>query len=117
MPNKLSIWWRSLRAYSLPMTLLPILCAFLYARATGSAVEWSLFPLMLFSGTLLHAGTNLLNDYYDYTLGFDTEEASGSSGVIQEKLIPAKTMLFRGRLYILSGSLLAIPLVLVRGWP
>ena len=115
MPNKLSIWWRSLRAYSLPMTLLPILCAFLYARATGSAVEWPLFPLMLFSGTLLHAGTNLLNDYYDYTLGFDTEEASGSSGVIQEKLIPAGTVLFYGRLYLALGCLFALPLVLVRG--
>jgi len=117
MPNKLSIWWRSLRAYSLPMTILPVLCAFLYARVLGETVNWALFPLMLFSGLLLHAGTNLLNDYYDYALGFDTEQASGSSGVIQEQLIPAKTMLSRGRLYIILGSLLAIPLVLVRGWP
>ena len=117
MSKTLSIWWRSLRAYSLPMTILPVLCAFLYARVLGDDVRWALFPLMLLSGVLLHAGTNLLNDYYDYTLGFDTDEASGSSGVIQEQLIPAKTLLFRGRLYILFGSLVAIPMVLVRGWP
>ena len=117
MPEAFSIWWRSLRAYSLPLTILPVLCAFLYARARGFGVQWPLFPLILFSGILLHAGTNLLNDYYDYTLGFDTEEASGSSGVIQEKLVSERTMLFRGRLYLAMGGLLGLPLILLRGLP
>jgi 1,4-dihydroxy-2-naphthoate octaprenyltransferase len=114
---RLSVWWRSLRAYSLPLTILPVLCAFLYARARGINMQWNLLPLMLGSGVLLHAGTNLLNDYYDYTLGFDTSEASGSSGVIQEKLIPANTILFHGRLYIALGCLFGLPLVFVRGLP
>lgn len=117
MPNALSIWWRSLRAYSLPMTILPVFCAFLYARALGETVQWSLFPLMLLSGVFLHAGTNLLNDYYDYTLGFDTDEASGSSGVIQDKLVPEKTMLTRGWLYLAIGCIAGLLLVWLRGMP
>lgn len=116
-PVPLSTWWRSLRAYSLPMTMLPILCAFLYARATGYAVHWPLFPLILLSGTLMHAGTNLLNDHYDYTLGFDTDEAVGSSGVLQEKLVPENYMLFYGRLYLALGCLFWLPLVRLRGLP
>lgn len=117
LPVPLSVRWRSLRAYSLPMTILPVLCAFLYARARGLPVQWTLFPLILLSGTLLHAGTNLLNDYYDHTLGFDTDEAVGSSGVIQANLVPPAYMLFHGRLYIALGALFGIPLVLLRGLP
>jgi 1,4-dihydroxy-2-naphthoate polyprenyltransferase len=112
-----SVWWRSLRAYSLPMTMLPVLCAFLYARAAGYAVQWILFPLILLSATLLHAGTNLLNDHYDYTLGFDTDEAVGSSGVLQEKLVPENYMIFYGRLYLALGCLFWLPLIRFRGLP
>lgn len=115
--NSFSIWWRSLRAYSLPMTMLPILCAFLYARAMGYTVLWSLFPVMLLCGVLLHAGTNLLNDHYDYTLGFDTDEASGASGLLQEKLVPENYMLFYGRLYLVLGCLFGLPLIRLRGLP
>ncbi len=117
MPNQLSIWWRSLRAYSLPMTFLPILCAFLYARALGETVSWTLLPPVLLCGTLLHAGTNLLNDHYDYTLGFDTEDASGSSGLLLQKLVPENYMLVHGRLYLALGCLAGLPLVWLRGLP
>ena len=114
-PMPFSTWWQSLRAYSLPMTMLPILCAFLYARAMGLSVQWALLPLMLTSGTFFHAGTNLLNDYYDYILGFDTDAASGSSGVIQQKLASPATILIHGRLYLAIGALLGLPLVILRG--
>lgn len=116
-PASFSTSWQSLRAYSLPMTMLPILCAFLYARALGLSVQWALLPLMLISGTFFHAGTNLLNDYYDYSLGFDTDAASGSSGVIQQKLVSPAYMLFYGRLYLALGALIGLPLVILRGLP
>jgi 1,4-dihydroxy-2-naphthoate octaprenyltransferase len=116
-PNKLSVWWRSLRAYSLPLTLLPILCAFLYARALGEEVRWPVFPLMLLCGVLLHAGTNVLNDHYDYVLGFDTEEASGSSGLLLQKLVPENYMLAHGRFYLAAGCAAGALLIRLCGWP
>ncbi len=116
-PNKLSVWWRSLRAYSLPMTLLPILCAFLYAQALGEEVRWPVFPLMLLCGILLHAGTNVMNDHYDYVLGFDTEEASGSSGLLLQKLVPENYMLMHGRIYLAAGCAAGALLIRLCGWP
>jgi 1,4-dihydroxy-2-naphthoate octaprenyltransferase len=99
------------------MTMLAVVCAFLYVRATGGQVVWAFLPLMLLSATLLHAGTNLLNDYYDYALGFDTEDANGASGVIQDGTMPEKEMLVRGRLYVLLGALAGLFFVVVYGYP
>ena len=117
MTRDLSIWWRSLRAYSFTATLIPVLLAFLFARAQGLVVMWSLFPLMLLFALLLHAGVNVLNDYYDFTLGFDTAEASGSSGLLLEGIVPPAYMLRWGRFYIFAGATAGLLLAALRGWP
>ena len=117
MADSLKIWWRALRAYSFTATIIPVTCAFLFARAQGLPVTWPLFPLMLFCALLLHAGVNLLNDYYDFTLGFDTTEASGSSGLLTEDIVRPPYMLNWGRFYIFAGAAVGLLLAAVRGWP
>lgn len=116
MTRALSIWWRALRAYSFIATVIPVVCAFLFAYATGLTVDWRFFPLMLASALLLHAGVNLLNDYYDFILGFDTSEANGSSGLLIHKIVSPNYMLRWGRLYIASGALAGLLLAALRGW-
>jgi 1,4-dihydroxy-2-naphthoate octaprenyltransferase len=111
------IWWRALRAYSFTATIIPVTCAFLFARAAGEPVVWAFFPLMLFCALLLHAGVNLLNDYYDFILGFDTAEARGSSGLLTEGLVRPEYMLNRGRFYIFAGAAAGLLLAAARGWP
>ena len=113
----LKIRWRALRAYSFPATIIPVTCAFLFARSLNIPVDWSLFPLMLFCALLLHAGVNLLNDYYDFILGFDTAEAHGSSGLLLEKAVPPAYMLNWGRGYIAGGAAAGLMLAAARGWP
>ncbi|MGE4487926.1 MAG: prenyltransferase [Kiritimatiellales bacterium] len=110
-------WARALRAYSFTATIIPVVCAFLFARATGAAVDWRLFPLMLFCALLLHAGVNLLNDYYDFTLGFDTPEARGSSGLLTGKKVAPVYMLVWGRFYVFGGIFTGLILAALRGWP
>lgn len=117
MNRPLTIWWRSLRAYSFSATVIPVTVAFLFARAQGLPVSWLLFPLMLLCALMLHAGVNLLNDYYDFTLGFDTSEASGSSGLLTEGVVRPTYMLKWGRLYIFSGTATGLLLTALRGWP
>lgn len=109
-------WWRALRAYSFSATVIPVLCAFLFARTTGQIVEWRFFPLMLSSALLLHAGANLLNDYYDFTLGFDTTAASGSSGLLTQGVVPPSYMLRWGRFYLAAGAVAGLILAALRGW-
>lgn len=110
-------WARALRAYSFAATVIPVLCAFLSARAQGLTVAWPLFPLMLFCALLLHAGVNLLNDYYDFVLGFDTAEARGSSGLLTEGIVKPEYMLRWGRFYLIAGAAAGLLLAALRGWP
>lgn len=117
--NRIAIqnWARALRAYSFSATVIPVTVAFLFARAQGLPVSWPLFPLMLFCALMLHAGVNLLNDYYDFILGFDTTEASGSSGLLTEGLVHPAYMLNWGRFYLFAGAAAGLLLVIARGWP
>ncbi|MDD3275999.1 MAG: 1,4-dihydroxy-2-naphthoate octaprenyltransferase [Kiritimatiellales bacterium] len=117
MNPDLKKWVRALRAYSFSATVIPVTVAFLFARAQGLAVAWPLFPLMLFCALLLHAGVNLLNDYYDFTLGFDTAEACGSSGLLTEGVVHPAYMLKWGRFYIFAGAAAGLLLAAIRGWP
>jgi 1,4-dihydroxy-2-naphthoate octaprenyltransferase len=115
--DSLKIRWRALRAYSFTATIIPVTVAFLFARAQGLPVDWPLFPLMLFCALLLHAGVNLLNDYYDFILGFDTPEARGSSGLLIEKKVSPSYLLKWGRAYIGGGAAVGLVLAAIRGWP
>ncbi len=117
MNPALQNWAHALRAYSFTATVIPVVCAFLSARAQGLPVAWPLFPLMLFCALLLHAGVNLLNDYYDFTLGFDTAEASGSSRLLLEKKVSPAYMRDWGRFYLFAGTVAGLLLAAVRGWP
>jgi 1,4-dihydroxy-2-naphthoate octaprenyltransferase len=116
MNPSLKNWARALRAYSFSATVIPVTVAFLFARAQGLAVAWPLFPLMLFCALLLHAGVNLLNDYYDFTLGFDTAKACGSSGLLTEGVVHPAYMLKWGRFYIFAGAAAGLLLAAIRGW-
>ena len=109
-------WARALRAYSFTATVIPVLCAFLLARSQNLPAAWPLFPLMLFCALLLHAGVNLLNDYYDFVLGFDTAEARGSSGLLTENIVKPEYMLRRGRFYLFAGAATGLLLAAARGW-
>jgi len=71
---------------------------------------------MLFCALLLHAGVNLLNDYYDFTLGFDTAKACGSSGLLTEGVVHPAYMLKWGRFYIFAGAAAGLLLAAIRGW-
>ncbi len=117
MSPVLKLWWQSLRAYSFSMTVLPVVCAFLFARALNEPVLWPLLAPMLISALLLHAGVNVLNDYYDFVLGFDTEEASGSSGVLQSGTVQPRTLLRQGQICLAAACAAGLPLLVVRGGP
>lgn len=113
----LRLWARSLRAYSFTATVIPAGCAGLYARAIGAETNAPLFALMLLCALLLHAAVNVLNDAYDDLLGFDTDQASGSSGLLLEGRVTPGWMLGWGRFYLGCAAVGGGILVAARGWP
>jgi 1,4-dihydroxy-2-naphthoate octaprenyltransferase len=117
-------WLRAIGFYRgfLLVSLIPV--------SLGAAVAWQqegIFHLPLFALTLVavwffHAGTNLLNDYYDHVSGADDNNPvktpfSGGTLVIQEGLLPPEQIKIAGRAAFAVGGLLFIWLSALTGWP
>ena len=61
---------RALRAFSLPVSVLPVLVATAAVRELGEW-DWPILIASMLGVGLLHCGGNLLNDYFDYLSGVD----------------------------------------------
>lgn len=83
--------WKALRAFSFPLSALPVLVAF---AAGGSPSTWngSVLALSLWGVVCLHGFGNLVNDYWDHAYGVDSrlEEDEGRPGrlLVQARLLP-----------------------------
>lgn len=109
----------------------PFFTASLFPMALGSIVAWKntgnldgvLFALTLIAGLLLHAGTNLLNDYFDHKSGCDEANQefippfTGGSRVIQNHILSDKSILTFGLVCFVLSSLMGLYLAIKVGWP
>ena len=92
-PNTLSIYLSATRPPFILATIVPILLGVAYANYQGFDIHWLSFVLTLLAGIFLHAGVNVLNDYYDALNGTDdaNEERifpfTGGSRFIQNEIL------------------------------
>ena len=68
-------WFLASRPWSFSMTAISVGVGSAMAAIAGP-FQWPLFLLALVSAVLLHAATNLINDYYDVRHGVDTIEVA-----------------------------------------
>jgi 1,4-dihydroxy-2-naphthoate octaprenyltransferase len=68
-------WFLASRPWSFSMTAISVGVGSAMAAIDGP-FQWTLFSLALASAVMLHAATNLINDYYDVRQGVDTVEAA-----------------------------------------
>ena len=59
------------RPWSFTFTVMVVLIASILPLVLGEGVSWVLVALALVGSVLLHAMVNVLNDYFDYSLGLD----------------------------------------------
>src|SRR2546426_2228829 len=112
----LRVWWRAVRPFSFTASTTPVL--------VGSAVAFGetrfhpgLFAAAFIASVAIHAGANLVNDYYDHVRGVDTPESIGPGGMIQRGLLTPHTVL-RGALVLFAlSAIVGVILVASRGWP
>ncbi|UCG35752.1 MAG: 1,4-dihydroxy-2-naphthoate octaprenyltransferase [Candidatus Omnitrophota bacterium] len=115
--SKLSIWMQAIRPFSFTASLVPVSVGAIIGLCDPVTIRWELFPLVVICSLLLHAGTNLLNDYSDFEKGVDKEDTYGSSRVLVEGLLESHQVL-KGSIALLAlGFLLALILVAIRGIP
>jgi len=94
--------------------VIPVLLGTNIALVNGFFTPF-LFITTLTAGVLIHAGTNLFNDYFDYQNGVDTFYSYGSSGVLTKGLMTPRQVFTAG--LITSGLVIVIGLYLysIRG--
>jgi len=112
---------RALRAPFFTATVVPILLGTALAWHDGGW-NWVYCLLTLAGGIAAHAGTNVLNDYFDHVYGNDEANQSptpfsGGSRVIQEGLMsPQKVLAVAVTAYVITIAI-GLVLTVLRGWP
>jgi 1,4-dihydroxy-2-naphthoate octaprenyltransferase len=116
-PAPFVVWWRALRAYSFPASVVPCLVGAAYVAFGGAPVDWRFLPLVLLGGVALHIGTNLVNDAVDFQRGVDTPDALGGSGVLTAGWLGARAVWVGAGVAFAVAALAGVPLIVARGWP
>jgi|JI8StandDraft_1071087.scaffolds.fasta_scaffold05409_7 1,4-dihydroxy-2-naphthoate octaprenyltransferase len=113
--SSFSLWLQAVRAFSFTASMVPIIVGAMLALAFDGAVRWDLFPVVVLCSLLIHAGTNLFSDYYDYKKGVDKEGAFGGSGVLVGRLLAPKQLFIGGLISFGLCFLLGLVFVQIRG--
>jgi 1,4-dihydroxy-2-naphthoate octaprenyltransferase len=108
-PRGLGVWFQAVRPASLTASAVPVLVG--TALAADESFRPGLFVLALLGSMAFQAGTNLVNDYYDYVFGVDTSLSLGPSGVIQRGLLPPVAVLVAGLVAFALGAAFGLTIV------
>jgi len=111
--SRLRLWFLAIRPFSFTASVVPVLVGSLLGFR--EAVHPLHFLLALFGAVAIHAGTNLVNDYYDHVKGADGPHSLGPSGVIQRGLLTPRAVLTAGLLCFAAGSAAGLLLVALTG--
>ena len=115
-PGNLAVWIQAIRAPSLSAAAIPVLLGVAVAARAGF-FSLGRMILALAGAMAIQAGTNLINDYYDFRSGADSEQSLGPSMVIQRGLLSAEQVWRGGIVAFAIGALMGLVLVYQCGWP
>jgi 1,4-dihydroxy-2-naphthoate polyprenyltransferase len=120
-PGVLAVWARASRIWTLPLPAVGVLVGTLAATYYGFGLSLGRFILADLGAVALQAGTNMINDYYDYVQGTDTfdalsEERLGPGLAIQQGLVTPNELWWGGAVALAFGSILGLILVYLCGW-
>ncbi|MEI2617488.1 MAG: 1,4-dihydroxy-2-naphthoate octaprenyltransferase [Thermomicrobiales bacterium] len=109
-------WFMATRPFSFTASIIPALVGTALAAYSGS-FSAGLFLLVVVASLLVHAGTNLINDYFDHKHGADTAESVGNAGFIQSGIISPRAILAFGLVLFTVATALGLVIVAQVGWP
>ncbi|MFH1613609.1 MAG: 1,4-dihydroxy-2-naphthoate octaprenyltransferase [Planctomycetota bacterium] len=115
--SRLTIWFQALRPFSFTASMTPVALGAALALASSEPARWNILPLVVLSTLLLHAGTNTLNDYFDFKKGIDKDHTYGSSRVLVDRLMEPAALLKASIAMFLAAALLGLVLIALRGAP
>jgi|Deesub1362A_J573_1020465.scaffolds.fasta_scaffold00088_47 1,4-dihydroxy-2-naphthoate octaprenyltransferase len=119
--GRFGVWIRELRLPFLTASIVPVVLGSLVALIKTGNIDFFYLILTLIGVCLLHTGTNVANDYFDYKDGTDNVNKefitpfSGGSRVIQQGLMSPKEVLIEAMLLFILGGLVGLYLAFARG--
>ncbi len=136
-PVEPKIHWTTKLIKALAITRMPFLSAVIMPTFIGAALSatyllpgtavetfsWSLFLLTLLGVSLLHLGSNVMNDYFDVKDGTDElntayfQQYSGGSRAIELGLITLRQTKRLGLILVAASFLMGLYLSWLTGWP
>jgi 1,4-dihydroxy-2-naphthoate octaprenyltransferase len=96
-----TLYWAATRPQYLTGSAAPVLVGFMAGLSVAGGLHWPLFVLSLLAIMALHAGANVINDYYDHLSGNDWVNTnptpfSGGSRFIQQGALSPRATLWTG---------------------
>lgn len=113
MRDTARLWYRAMRPFSFTASVAPVLVG--SVLAFDEAIHPGRFLLALFGAVAIHAGTNLVNDYFDHRKGADGPHSLGPAGMIQRGLLSPRAVLTGGVIGFAAGSAAGLVLVALTG--
>jgi 1,4-dihydroxy-2-naphthoate polyprenyltransferase len=114
MIPKLKLYLQEMRAPFFTASIIPVLLGTSIAYHESGTIQWFHFVLTLIGGVLLHAGMNVINDYFDHLSHDDdvnkefVRPFTGGSRMIQNGLLTPKEVLIEGLICIGLGSAIGL---------
>jgi len=116
------LWIGAARAPFFTASIIPVLLGSAIAWAQTGNFGWGFFWLTLLGGLFLHAGANLINDYFDHRNKSDeintefVRPFTGGSRFIQNKILSPGQVLFAAVTCFVLGSGIGLFLSYKLGW-
>lgn len=114
MQSRIKMWLTAVRPFAYSASVVPVVLGTVLAYLEG-AFDLLLFALTLFSSVLLHTGTNLVNDSFDFVKGVDTPTSFGSSKMITSGTLTPKQIHRAGILCFCLATMIGLYLVIEIG--
>lgn len=112
--QSLKLWFAASRPFSFTASIVPVVVGTLIAAPAH--FDWLVALLALAGSVFIHAGTNLVNDYYDHVKGADGAGALGPAGFIQRGVVAPKSVLFVGIFCFVAGAGIGLILCALTSW-
>ena len=115
IPASVRNWFMATRPFSFTASIVPVLLGTLLAAHDGE-FRILLFSLVIVASVIVHAGSNLVNDYFDWKNGADKPAALGRGGFIQRGLIRPEGILWFGLILFAIATAIGFVIVYLVGW-
>ncbi|HDS85475.1 MAG TPA: 1,4-dihydroxy-2-naphthoate octaprenyltransferase [Phycisphaerales bacterium] len=115
--SSLRVWVQAVRPFAFTASMTPVFLGAALALRSEQAVRWELFPLVVLASLLIHAGTNLVSDYFDFRKGVDRPETYGSSRVLVDGLLRPGAVLLAGLAAFAATAAIGLVFIAIHGWP